>query len=270
MGRFPYSQGSPGLGGLRLCLVQHWVRGGHSSCPQKAPGFRWTRDGPQTLRTCCSMASTGAWPVLRAGPSCPMGKHEKGPAPWLCPTPASTSFPGLGSASVSLADGELQEGSTTPQFPRARRLCSHPPIPARPQAQERHARKWRSHTLYSRTGWAPNHSRVSLSRGLAQGLLPGTAVGGRSADAHRVEDQHGDELGQAVQGHVLEDAEGRVEGTAAFPGEQGMGIRAPGLADGPALAHGPLLASPDDHGHTLNAGHARGEGRDHRGFGLGE
>ena len=48
-------------------------------------------------------------------------------------------------------------------------------------------------------------------------------------DAHRVEDQHRDELGQAVQGHVLEDAERRVQGTTAFPGERAWvcGVQAP-------------------------------------------
>lgn len=44
------------------------------------------------------------------------------------------------------------------------------------------------------------------------------ALPARLRPTHRIEDEHGDELGQAVQGHVLEDAERGVEGTPAFPG----------------------------------------------------
>lgn len=46
----------------------------------------------------------------------------------------------------------------------------------------------------------------------------------------------------------------------------------PDWLTGPAesLPASPLPISPDDHGHTLDAGHTGGEGRDHGGLGLGE
>lgn len=64
-------------------------------------------------------------------------------------------------------------------------------------------------TVHARTRWAPSHAAEHPGRG--------PALGGKIT-THRVEDQDGDELGQAVQSHVLEDAERRVEGTPAFPG----------------------------------------------------
>lgn len=43
---------------------------------------------------------------------------------------------------------------------------------------------------------------------------------GLGSDAHCIENQDRDELGQAVEGHVLEDAERSVQGTAALPRRQ--------------------------------------------------
>lgn len=99
------------------------------------------------------------------------------------------------------------------------------------------------------------------------------ALPARLRPTHRIEDEHGDELGQAVQGHVLEDAERGVEGTPAFPGCRVGALGGPAgrwALRAPPPQRRPQPTSPDDHGHTLDAGHARGEGRDHRGLGLGQ
>lgn len=46
-------------------------------------------------------------------------------------------------------------------------------------------------------------------------------------------------------------------------GSRVAALGGPGWLAGQPSPAGPLLASPDDHGYTLNAGHARGEGGDH-------
>lgn len=58
------------------------------------------------------------------------------------------------------------------------------------------------------------------------------------SDAHRVENEDRDELGQAVEGHVLEDAERSVQRAAAFPRGKGGQTSAAPPPDSPRLLTG--------------------------------
>lgn len=94
-------------------------------------------------------------------------------------------------------------------------------------------------------GW----SRICSHADYQNLLTPRPSAEG-PGDAHRVEDQHRDELGQAVQGHVLEDAERRVQGTTAFPGERAWvcGVQAPPSPSQPPPALGlPYLMTMGTH-----------------------